>query len=189
LGSEIVKINNVLPDDYHGVIVAAVTGELFEWNLIRDISNSGNPSDDITEYAFRHKLWWQNKKVSEWANLFDPLMSAFVDCTNGSLVYVPKVFLNMNMNYGKQNKNLSHCDGSMDMETETLKRFTGIYYVNDSDGDTLFYSDDGETVVNSVSPEANTMIVFRSGFLHSRQLPLASNTRLVLNMNVLVDVS
>jgi hypothetical protein len=177
-----------MPKHYCDLMIQAVHSEVFEWNLIRDVANNGNQFDDITEYAFRHKLWWENKKVSQWANLFDPLLYRFVESTGGSLVYVPKVFLNMNMNYGRQNKNLSHCDGFMNMETENLKRYTGVYYLNDSDGDTLFYADDGQTVIGSAEPEANTMIVFRSGLLHSRQLPLTNNTRLVLNLNALVAV-
>ena len=187
--SEIKVFRNVLSPENHAIIIDAVNRETFPWNLIKDIASNGNTNDDITQYAFRHKLWWDNSKVSEWANLFDPLILAMTQRLNGSLVCVPKMFLNMNMNYGLQNGNLCHCDGSMEMETETLKRYTGVYYLNDSDGDTLFYSDDKETVTGSNTPESNTMVIFPSAILHSRQLPLLNNTRLVLNINVLMDTN
>jgi hypothetical protein len=187
LNADILRIKNVLPAEQHEIILRSVQSELFPWNLIRDIGGNGNTSDDITQYAFRHRLWWQNSKVSEWANLFDPLLSAMTEQLDGSLIYVPKIFLNMNMNYGAQNGNLSHCDGFMEMETQTQKRYTAVYYLNDSDGDTLFYSDDRETVIGSSTPQSNTMIIFPSAVFHSRQLPLINNTRLVLNINVLMD--
>lgn len=188
MDSGIIKVNNILAQEYLDIILNSIKGESFTWNLIRDISSNGNDQDDITQYAFRHKLWWENQKVSEWANLFDPLISACVGFIGGELVYIPKVFLNMNMNYGLQNGNLAHCDGFMNLETDRYKRYTGIYYLEDSDGDTLFYSNDGKTVVDSFQPEKNTMVVFPSGVLHSRQLPLFHNTRLVLNINVLIDI-
>lgn len=188
MDSEIKSFENVLSDEQHQIILRSVQSELFYWNLIRDIANNDNLVDDITQYAFRHKLWWENQRVSEWANLFDPLISACTDFIDGELVYIPKVFLNMNMNYGLQNGNLAHCDGFMNLETDDLKRYTAIYYLNDSDGDTLFYLDDGETIAGEYTPKANTMLIFPSGILHSRQLPMLHNTRLVLNINLLFKV-
>lgn len=188
MDSRISKINNVIEQEYLDIVLNAVKGEMFTWNLIRDISSDGNHKDDISQYAFRHKLWWENQQVSQWTSLFDPLIEKCVDSTEGSLVYIPKVFMNMNMNYGVQNKNLSHCDGFMNLETERYKRYTGIYYLEDSDGDTLFYLPDGETISGSFPPEKNTMLIFPSGILHSRQLPMLHNTRLVLNINILIDI-
>lgn len=186
---EILCRENVLSKENHSIVLRSVETESFDWYLIKDIASNGNQLDDITQYAFRHRLWWKNEKVSGWANLFEPLISICSEIVGNKIIFVPKVILNMNMNYGLQNGNLSHCDGFMDMETEVLKRYTGIYYLNDSDGDTLFYSHDGQTVIESVAPKANTMVVFKSGLMHSRQLPLVANTRLVLNINILVDVS
>ena len=189
LGLELIKLENVLSYEYHSAILNAVQGELFTWNLIRDVASSGNAREDITEYAFRHKLWWNNNKISEWSDLFYPLITICEKALNAQIVCIPKVFMNLNMNYGLQNKNMAHCDGFMDLETDTLKRYTGVYYLNDSDGDTLFYDSDGTTIVETNAPKANTMVIFPSGLLHSRQLPLEHNTRLVLNINVLVDLS
>ena len=186
---DIKKIDSVLTPDQHDIMLRAVRSEMFSWNLISDIANNGNQSDDLTQYAFRHRVWFLNQPVSEWASLFADLLDRCVVSTGGELVYIPKVFVNLNMNYGRQNPNLAHCDGFMDMETESLRRYTGIYYINDSDGDTLFFDTDGTTVVASYRPIANTMLVFPSAYLHSRQLPLQHNTRLVLNINVLVQMS
>jgi hypothetical protein len=182
------KYEHVLSEEDHSIILNSVQSESFPWYLIKDVAGNGNLYD-ITQYAFRHRLWWENNKTSEWANLFDSLILFCGKSINGDIVYVPKVFLNMNMKYGLQNKNMAHCDGFMDLETDTLKRYTGVYYLNDSDGDTLFYDSDGTTIVETNAPKANTMVIFPSGLLHSRQLPLEHNTRLVLNINVLVDLS
>jgi len=189
LDSEIKMFDNVLAEEHNSSLMSIVSDEDFQWQLIRDIASNGNAKDDITQYAFRHRLWWEDEKVSTWASWFQPLVDFCAHIAGGSLVGIPKVWMNMNMNYGLQNGNLSHCDGFMHLETETLKRYTGIYYLNDSDGDTLFYADDGQTVVGSVSPKANRAIVFPSRLLHSRQLPTKNNRRLVLNINVLVDIS
>lgn len=189
MDSEVQVFDDVVDGFYNASLVNIVSGEDFTWQLIRDIASNGNPQDDITQYAFRHLMWWQDEKVSDLASWFQPLVNFCAESAGGVLVGIPKVWMNMNMNYGLQNGNLCHCDGFMHLETETLKRYTGIYYLNDSDGDTLFYADDGQTVVGSVSPKANRAVVFPSRLLHSRQLPIKNNRRLVLNINVLVDIS
>ena len=55
-----------------------------------------------------------------------------------------------------------------------------LYYVNDSDGDTLFFDND-LNVIKRVSPKKNTAILFDSNILHAGSNPIKSKKRIVIN--------
>jgi hypothetical protein len=62
------------------------------------------------------------------------------------------------------------------------KHYSALYYINDSDGCTVF--EDSET---KVSPVKNTGLVFDGKLRHSASYPKNSSVRLVLNMNFFVQ--
>jgi hypothetical protein len=163
-----------------------VLGAQFPWFFHHDVVNLTEQLEDVTLHAFRHTVWMHNQCQSGFAPMFEPLIEKMMELTGGQLVALPKVIINLTMNHGVQNGNMAHIDGMMDLETEELKRYTGVYYLNESDGDTLIYDDDGVTVIGSISPKADRLLVFPSAVLHSRQLPLNHTVRAVVNLNTLV---
>ena len=167
-------------------ISSVILGSQFSWFFHHDVMNMTQQLEDVTLHAFRHTVWMHNQCQSNFAPMLDPMIDAMMQVTGGELVSLPKVIVNLTMNHGVQNGNMAHCDGMMDLEVDGLKRYTGIYYVNDSDGDTLIYADDGTTVIDFISPKADRLLVFPSAVLHSRQLPLNHTVRAVVNLNTLV---
>jgi hypothetical protein len=76
---------------------------------------------------------------------------------------------------------------------------TALYYVNDSDGDTIFYKEKRDqslsvssyewsknkkfTVDQTVSPKADRLVIFDGLTYHSSTSPIAHDHRLVINFN------
>lgn len=178
--------DGALGEDGNKAISDVVLSTQFPWFFHHDVVNLTEQLDDVTLHAFRHTVWMHNQRQSGFAPMFEPLIGKMMELTGGQLVALPKVITNLTMNHGVQNGNMAHCDGMMDLETDELKRYTGVYYLNESDGDTLIYADDGVTVIDSISPKADRLLVFPSKVLHSRQLPLNHTVRAVVNLNTLV---
>ena len=65
------------------------------------------------------------------------------------------------------------------------EHFNCVYYVNDSDGDTILYEDDGETEMVRVKPKKGRIVFFRGDILHSAGIPQKSDYRIVVNLNIL----
>lgn len=60
---------------------------------------------------------------------------------------------------------------------------TAIYYVTDSDGDTIFYNDD-MTEMTRVTPKQGQLVYFPCRVKHAGQPPRTSQHRMVINFNV-----
>lgn len=58
---------------------------------------------------------------------------------------------------------------------------TCLYYVNDSDGDTLFF-DDKDKCIARTPPVKGTGIVYPSSVVHAGSTPIEHETRVVINM-------
>ena len=75
-------------------------------------------------------------------------------------------------------KKINHQPIHIDKDTEDIKSL--LYYVNDSDGDTLFFDND-LNIIKRVSPKKNTAILFDSNILHAGSNPIKSKKRIVIN--------
>jgi hypothetical protein len=58
-----------------------------------------------------------------------------------------------------------------------------IYYVNDSDGDTFVFDDDGK-IIKRVSPKKGRFFMFDGRLKHAGSHPYDNTMRVVINFNV-----
>ena len=63
-----------------------------------------------------------------------------------------------------------------------------LYYVCDSDGDTVIYNETKEsktyTINKSVTPKQGRMVIFDGRLFHAAKQPINSNTRCIVNYNL-----
>jgi hypothetical protein len=66
------------------------------------------------------------------------------------------------------------------VDSDDGEKFTFLYYVNDSDGQTVFF-EDGK-IVKEVSPVRGTGALFPSNTVHAGQVPCINKSRYVINI-------
>jgi hypothetical protein len=88
-----------------------------------------------------------------------------------------KIKANLNLNINGYKKN-NHQPVHLDNYNKNYRSF--VYYVNDSDGDTLFF-DNNQNITDRFSPKKGTGILFNSNIRHAGQNPINHYTRAVIN--------
>lgn len=163
-------IKDLLPQSYKKEIQDALLGDIFPWYFNKNILPSEKSS-----FQFTHTLYRDNKIESDAFTLIRPMIYFIEDKTNTSFKKIERIKANLRTKTLDDNYEFNI---HKDMAENNYKSF--IYYVNDSDGDTLFF-DDNNKIINSVTPKENSGVFFNSNIKHTSQAPIKNDYRVVIN--------
>ena len=160
-----------------------------DWHLQKSILKNSedffiikniNTSDS---FQFVHVILDESGTSSEYSDVTINIFNKFliknkIDCSK-----LLRAKTNLTTNYWKNSKFSPHVDYTMD-------HLVFLYYINDSDGDTILYNEKfknvGESIYLSektkISPVAGRAILFNGRHYHSSVPPEISPFRLVLNI-------
>lgn len=187
-------IDNFLPNAYFKEVIKILEDADFSWFFQRNTVTGIEHEDCNSFYGFRHLFVTNNSPNSMFGPYIIPIVHHIADAINKKVFNTVNIYGNMVL---QKNETLSdlewrklsvHNDGFFELETNGLERWTAILYIDNSDGDTVFFEKDkfGELVeVFRQTPKANTVVIFPSRLLHSPGLPYKSFMRRVLNINIL----
>jgi hypothetical protein len=108
-----------------------------------------------------------------------PIINKVIDLVDGDY-FVAKCKVNMNLidTRFEGKHHTPHIDNGFD------DQITAIYYVNDADGDTFFFDDDGK-VTKRITPKKGTLVMWKGKVFHAKASPVKSLSRIVININLL----
>jgi hypothetical protein len=97
-----------------------------------------------------------------------------IDC------YIQRCKVNMNTidNRFEDKYHTPHIDNAFE------EQITAIYYVNDCDGDTVFFDNNGN-ITERLTPKKGRLVWWKGRYFHAKSSPIKSINRLVLNFNLL----
>jgi Rps23 Pro-64 3,4-dihydroxylase Tpa1-like proline 4-hydroxylase len=122
--------------------------------------------------------------LSNAFKVFIPLLSALSD-----LDELIRIKLNLTYPvYTEAEYSTPHCD-IFQIENHQ----TAIYYINDSDGDTVIFNEKYETnttydkltIKQKITPKQGRLVIFNGMYLHAAGIPRNSECRMVANINFL----
>ena len=137
----------------------------------------------------------QGFKDSGYLDFLKPMMLIIEECLNKDQVFIEQYCrIKYNLMWNVEPKyremyNTPHPDNDNITRDNT---YSMIYYVNDSDGDTIFFDEffDGDlymkksTIKQRVTPKKNRLVLFESNRYHCSSNPVDSNVRSVINFVV-----
>jgi len=166
--------DNFLPTEFSDELLQLHTNCEFSWFLHKSTINVGVIDENAVDSP---------QLCHTFFNLDNQINSPYFDDVIRILDYLPKnrrelfrIKSNLNLNYTNysvHNYQPRHKDMNIDNHNSLL------YYINDSDGDTLFFKDD--TIVKKVAPKKNRAVYFNSSIEHAGSNPIKSPTRIVIN--------
>ena len=203
---DIVEIEDFIPPRYQQHLKETVLDSKFPWYFNRDITsplwfwkeNHLNDStlevEDSSFTGFMHILWGREGKESDFYDIFVPLLYSMEEKINMSIKDLIQLRLGLfTLNKNRQPYHVPH----VDYQNDGLK-YTAIYYLNDSDGDTFFFNEFLDpnikrfingydpslfTVAKSVKPKQGKLVLFDGRRYHASSYPESTPERMVLNIN------
>ena len=186
---KIYVFDDIITKDYQNRIKSILVGETryndedFPWYYIDDITSAGD-YENQKRGAFGHDyVHYEEGIESDFHYLFIDLIKNSCSKLNIKEVDVlqGRSFLQLPTNIKKEDVDTPHTDMS-------VQHFVMLYYVCDSDGDTIIYnekviSEKGLTVQKKVSPKQGRVVLFNGAYYHTAQQP-NHNLRCIVNYDL-----
>lgn len=150
---------------------------IFPWFFVNDITGLKQG-----RVGFQHQLIDKSNNNSEFSNLIYPIAQ-----NSAIKIFYPikeivnaRTFLQVPLRLSNNEVDTAHVDSSE-------KHLVVLYYVIDSDGDTIIYNEKEKseeyTVQQKVSPKQGRVVIFDGSFYHTAEQP-KDNNRCVINFNI-----
>lgn len=153
-----------------------ICSDNFPWYF--NVNTVGNDEGKISHnknydgFQFVHGLYHNHVPTSMF---FDNIVLPLTSFRELQFAFYQRIKLNLNL---KSHSEYIHLPIHIDSK---IPSFTSmIYYVNDSDGDTLFF-DKQNNIIERVTPEKGKVIWFKSNISHAAQNPVKNSKRVIVN--------
>jgi len=186
--ADIVKINNVLPEHLANNILNMCYANNFPWFYLNDITYTefNNKNTHTDGHGFFHMVHHEGAS-STWNEDLKKSLKPAHDLIVSAIPFFEEKF---GFEYNKISRirmglhtKISNESKTFTPHTDSHKpHFVIIYYVNDSDGDTVFYgAGNRSTEICRVSPEKNSAVFFDGSTHHAGSSPAKHARRIVIN--------
>lgn len=190
-------VQSFIKPAYEDMLEKTLCGYDFDWHF----NNSSVDYENLTPntffdsktadtYQFTHLFVAQNKIISKYWQVIAPLIFHISASEGIDTNHVERCKANLTTKQSNFD-NDSYFPAHTDVEESDQKIITAIYYVNDSDGDTIFFekptSNNVEElkIITRMQPKKGTLVYFDSQIIHAGQLPKKHNNRCIINFNFL----
>ena len=187
-------IDNVIPVSYQEELKSAMLSNNFSWFYINDIT-SFNSEYNNNAPAFCHQLVINESINSNFWHVVSCIPHIVAQQTNITFkkVVQARSFMQLSLNP----KNIKDKIDSLHIDSDK-PHYAVIYYVVDSDGDTIITSKkyDGIKgkedslkvkdfeIIKTVTPKQGRAVIFDGAYYHTAQQPENSSVRCIINFNL-----
>lgn len=189
MSSEIIIEDNLIIEEDQNKIIDTVLSKDFKWYYCHNGVNLNKNRDfnfNIGKNSFQleHHIISDGVTASDYFEIVTPVFLKISDILKKDI----KIF-RCKFNFLTPNNNNRHNIPHVDLALEEQKNFKScIYYVDDSDGNTLFFNQrlpkliEDLTVRQKVTPKKGKAVIFDSDIFHSSSNPFYYDKRIVLNL-------
>jgi len=170
-------IDDIISEKYSRYIFESIAD--IKWTFLPDVTY-GEAKNGINKPGFIFNYYVENQTNQQEYNTIKPLLLESFDQfnLNCSLDSVYRCRARLTIDRPEMSKEYLVDAPHVDY---TFPHLVLLYYVNNTDGDTLFYHN-GE-IINKVSPKRGRCILFDGSIVHAATTPTLS-PRVVINTNI-----
>jgi hypothetical protein len=182
----IMIIEKLLPPTVESRVHDLMTAIQFPWYWNAENIVPETPDDAISQLTH---MFYQDKRAPspQWNSSVSLIVGHFVQKTNIRLKRIVRVKGNLIPNIAHKNENLDNL-----IHTDVPREWAGnyvsfVYYVMDSDGDTIIFADDKKTIVETSPPVKGNCVWFDSKLWHRSTVPVNNKRRVIINFILEVE--
>ena len=148
----------------------------FRYNFLSNVVDNSLP---YVQPGLTHPLSSHGTPPSKYNTFFNQILYDFCFTQNIILkdIYMTRTFLQFPSPHGVPREEKIHTDLN-------FPHWVCLYYVNDSDGDTILYKDDEKTEIKRISPKKGRIVFFDGSIKHCGSFP-SKNYRSIINFDFL----
>lgn len=166
-------LKNFLPQSYADELEDVISSPMFPWFF--NGQTNGIENTFLTDYHFTHDAILDYASNSNYVELLRPVVWFFEKETGINVKRIFRIKINLTTN-AELSENEKQLGLHYDKNEENF--ISLLYYVADSDGDTLLKTNDGDLFI---TPEKNKAIWFKSKTIHRAGRPEINKRRIVIN--------
>lgn len=179
------KLDNVIDKQYQDNLENTMTSLAFPWFFNKWVDEYDLPFKDenvVNSFQLSHVFYDAGASMPTY-NLVQPLLKRITEKLNINHYNVVRVKANLTTkhNFAIQKYQVPHVDTTPPCRTI-------IYYVNDSDGDTVLFNErcgskfDRFTIKEESKPVKGSIFAFDGWYYHAGRFPKDNETRMVINI-------
>ena len=188
--SSVQIFDNFLPEDIYQKVKDRICGERQPWYYQSSITNTERDNPPVDKFGFNFSL----KRADEEFGLSDPDIRKTFNVLQEFYLKQKTVLkkariLRTRLDMTTYSKESVIFEPHVDLDDPHL---TSIFYVNDSDGNTVIYDQKWNpeqgikqelTVMKEIEPVANRLIAFDGMHIHTGHNPTKHSNRILINTN------
>jgi hypothetical protein len=179
--------DDIIPKNVQDQIVSIIETPSFPWYFVEDVTyQTKNRVEsflnvDKTYPGFLHQFFINNVVVNSDFDIIKNLISFVNDFDINSYdILNCRTFMQLPLNHNNSDYKHNHKHTDADSKINDVISF--LYYVKDSDGDTLFFGKNIDDEINiRVKPKKGRVVLFDSHIYHSSVDPVNETKRIIIN--------
>jgi hypothetical protein len=192
MDEQIIVYDDIINIEYQEKIKSVLLGEQFfegyefPWYLTKDITRSSGDSQKRPGF-FHGFVTYNDDGLGNISSVFHKIFLELIQNSCEKLnirevdVYQGRSFLQLPLFSERTSVDTPHTDLSE-------KHFVMLYYVKDSDGDTIIYNEteksDKYTIKQKVTPKQGRVVLFDGSLYHTAEQPI-NNVRCIVNYDLI----
>lgn len=184
-------IDDAVPSELSNDLENIMLDAHFPWYLTPFTSTQSDYDAGIDHKQFTHSFYWNDEVQSQW---FEPIALRVAERIPLPGVKLLRAKANLVVPQPDGRKITLSSPHVDDVGHDKDNFFVCIYYVNDSDGETVIFNETKSQSVpthftekESIKPKKGRMVIFDGRYYHSGGVPSTTSERCVINFNFTVD--
>jgi hypothetical protein len=175
---DIIVIDDCISKNYQDFVEKELFAEKVPWVFLKDVTYDV----DTTKYhhgvhGFQHSVFTGDEGVVSSAHWFlYPILLEACAKEGREVSQLFRIRVGLYVNSGTSDYNNVHTDSD-------FHHWVGLYYINDADGDTVFFENDRATERHRIAPKKGSFVLFDGSIPHASSNPVKQQYRTTVNFN------